>query len=591
MIPTMAQVSDTGTDADQAPARRRRRGLELGGLAIGIIAGVSIALGFLIPARHHPSGPVAPNTHAPVLVTGSAAPPHDSAGQPDLAALDGEWIAYSDHSTCADWAGGDGVSAIRLNDTQLAWFFSDTFIGPAGPTTGFSHLSGFVHNAVVVQTVLNTGTGRGSTFVTMTGGGACTGPGGPGNAAPVVGAPSAVPGGASDRYWDEDGIEISGTVVKFYDHYLARRFPFVPAGTVIATFPASQLSSAGRGNQYGAVAQPDLVSLPSYTPPSGGSPILWGAALLRAGNMVYIYGAQSPNVQVSGNQLYLARVPASQLTTFSAWRFYTGAGTWAAGQHNAEPVQPPGSGLRVSSGFSVIQVGSRYWLIQGGVTPGGPDIDAYPASAPWGPFDFGAGRLLYRDPTIGLYAADDYRIMYEARVEPALSTRDALVISYNVNSEAVTTGCVPMSFYTNTVTLPRFIAVPLAAFGDNPGAPGNSAWSGPQDDPRIVPRNPSQWFDAWAYPGTGCPPVPGLTSVQATPGTGEVTLSWPDAGLGIHYRVYLQGPGEPGTAVATAYSDRATITGLQPGSYQATVVTVNFKQKTGQAAKVTFTVP
>jgi hypothetical protein len=181
--------------------------------------------------------------------------------------------------------------------------------------------------------------------------------------------------------------------------------------------------------------------------------------------------------------------------------------------------------------------------------------------------------------------------MYEARVEPALSTRDTLVISYNVNSEAVTTGCVPMSFYTNTVTLPRFIAVPLAAFGANPGAPGNSAWSGPQDDPRIVPQNPSQWFDAWSYPGTGCPPVPALASVQATPGTDQVTLSWPDAGLSIHYRVYLQGPGEPGTAVATAYGDSTTIAGLQPGSYQATVVPVNFKLKTGPAARVTFTVP
>ena len=582
MIPAMAQVSETGTEAEQAPApRRRRRGLELGGLVIGIIAGVGVAIGWLIPARDHPSGPAALSTHPPVLVRGSA-------GQPNPAALDREWIAYSDHSTCADWAGGDGVSAIRLNSSQLAWFFSDTFIGPAGPTTGFTNLSGFVHNAVVVQTT----TRRGSTFVTMTGGGACTGPGGPGNAAPVVGPPPAVPGGASDRYWDEDGIKVSGTVVKFYSHYLARRFPFVPVGTVIATFQASQLSSAGRGNQYGAVARPALVPLPSYTPASGGSPILWGAALVRAGNTVYIYGTQSPNVQVPGHRLYLARVPASQLTTFSAWRFYTGAGAWAAGQHNAKPVQPPGSALRVASGFSVVKVGRRYWLIQAGVTPGGPDIDAYPARTPWGPFDFGAGRLLYRDPTIGLHAADDYRVMYEARAEPPLSTRDTLVISYNVNSEAVTTGCQPMSFFTNTVTLPRFIAVPVAAFGDNPGARGNLARSGPQDDPRIVPRNPSQWFDAWDYPGTGCPPVPRLASVQARPGAGKVTLSWPDAGLGIHYRVYLQGPGEPGgTLVATAYADGATITGLQPGRYQATVVPVNFKKRTGRAAGIKFTVP
>jgi hypothetical protein len=580
----MAQASRTGTEAEQPPARRRRRrALELTGLAIGIIAGVSITLAWLIPARHHPSVPNAPSTHAPVLVPVPA-------GQPDPAALDGEWIAYSDQSTCADWAGGDGVSAIRLDDTQLAWFFSDTFIGPAGPATGFSHLSGFVHNAVVVQTT----TGPGTTFVTMTGGGACTGPGGPGNAAPVVGPPSAVPGGASDRYWDEDGIEVGGTVVKFYNHYLARSFPFVPVGTVIATLQAGQLSAAGRGHQYGAVARPHLVRLPSYTPPSGGSPILWGAALLQAGNTVYIYGTQSPNVQIPGYRLYLARVPVSQLTTFGAWRFYTGAGAWAAGQHNAEPVQPPGSDLAVSSGFSVIQAGGRYWLIQASPLTGNPDITAYPASTPWGPFDPARGRLLYRDPTIGLSAADDYRIMYEARAEPDLSTPDTLVISYNVNSEAVTTGCVPMSQFTNTVTLPRFITVPLTAFGDHPGAPGSSAKtrSGPPDDPRIVPRNPSQWFDAWDYPGTGCPPVPALAPVQATTGTGKVTLSWPDAGLGLRYRVYLQGPGEPGgTPVATADADDATITGLRSGHYLAKVVPVNFKRRAGPAARITFSIP
>jgi hypothetical protein len=593
MIPPMARVSEIRTEAEQAPARRRRRrGLELGGLVIGIIAGVSIALAWLLPARDHPSGPAALSTHPPVLVGGSAGhPARGSAGQPNPAALDAEWIAYSDRSTCADWAGGDGVSAIRLNSSQLAWFFSDTFIGPAGPTIGFSHLSGFAHNAVVVQTAHNTGTRRGSTFVTMTGGGACTGPGGPGNAAPVVGPPSTEPG-LSDRYWDEDGINISGTVVKFYSHYLASRFPFVPLGTVMATFPASQLSSAGRGNQYGAVARPDVIPLPSYTPLSGGSPILWGAAVLRVGNTVYIYGTQSPNVQVPGDRLYLARVPASQLTTFSAWRFYTGAGAWAAGQDNAEPVQPPASGLSVPSGFSVTKVGSRYWLIEGGVTPGGPDIDAYPAREPWGPFDFGAGRLLYRDPTIGLHAADDYRILYEARVEPALSTHDTVVISYNVNSEAVSTGCKPMSLFTNTVTLPRFIAVPLGAFGDNPGAHANSARSGPQDDPRIVARDPSQWFDAWAYPRNGCPPVPRLASVQAKLGTDKVTLSWPDAGLGIQYRVYLQAPSETGDIlVATAYADSTTITGLRPGRYQVRVVPVNFKTRTGRAAGVTFTVP
>ena len=34
-----------------------------------------------------------------------------------------------------------------------------------------------------------------------------------------------------------------------------------------------------------------------------------------------------------------------------------------------------------------------------------------------------------------------------------------------------------------------------------------------------------------------------------------------------------------------------TITGLRPGDYQAMVLPVNFKQQTGRAATVTFTVP
>ena len=604
----MTQLSGTRTEPNQAPARdKRRRGLEIGGLVVGIVAGLSIALGWVIATRSQPSRPVVYSSHPPVLVRGPSGSPGSagSSAEPNPAALDAEWAAYSDRATCADWAGGDGVSAIRLNPAQLAWFFSDTYLGPAGPTIGFSRLSGFLHNSVVVQTT----TRPGSTFVTLTGGGACTGLNGRvgrGDAAPVVGAPpvgSAVP---ADRYWEEDGLRTGGTVVKFYHHYLGGSVPFVPDGTVIATFPVSQLSGEGQGHEYGAVARPDLVTLPSYTPPAGGSPILWGASLLRTGNTVYIYGTQSPDLSAPDRVLYLARVPLSQLTAFSAWRFYAGAGTWSADQAQARPVQPGGEAT-VASGFSVIAAGGRYWLIQAATAAVAPDIDAYPASTPWGPFDFSAGRLLYRDPGIGLDAAHDYRILYEARAEPALSTGHTLVISYNINSEAVTTGCTPMSAYTNTVTLPRFIAVPMAAFapstgtgtGAGTGAKAPAATSGPANYPRIVARNPSQWFDAWNYPN-GCPPVPGVTSVQAQPSAGRVTLSWPDAGLGVKYLLYLQGPGTTGfrgggglgsAPVTTAYRDHATITGLQPGSYQATVVPVNFRKLTGAAAEVTFSVP
>jgi hypothetical protein len=180
--------------------------------------------------------------------------------------------------------------------------------------------------------------------------------------------------------------------------------------------------------------------------------------------------------------------------------------------------------------------------------------------------------------------------MYEARAEPALSTLSTLVISYNVNSEAVTAGCAPMSQFTNTVILPRFIAVPMAAFANDPAAPAKDAPAkdAPPDYPPIVQQDPSQWFDAWTYPGD-CPPVPRLKPVQARPGPGKVTLSWPDLGLNISYRVYLQGPGNARTAATK--TTKTTITGLRPGTYQAKVVPVNFYQHTGPAGEVTFTVP
>jgi hypothetical protein len=579
----MAQASGTRTGPRPTPpARRRRRGREIGGLVIGILAGLGIVVGWLISTRGQPPRPVVFSTHPPVQVHGAPA----ASAEPDPAALNAEWAAYSNHASCADWAGGDGVSAIRLNSSQLAWFFSDTYLGPASPTGGFSRLSGFMHNSLVVQTK----TGPGSTFVTLTGGGACPGPGRPGDAAPVVGPPPTASGVSADRYWEEDGIRTGGTIVKFYNHYLGGTVPYVPDGTVIATFGVGKLGLAGQAHQYGGVARPDLITLPTYTPPAGGTPILWGASLLRTGSTVYIYGTQSPKLSAPGHLLYLARVPVSQLTTFSAWRFYAGAGTWSAAQSDARPMQ---AGAQAASGFSVVHAGGRYWLIQAATAEVAPDIDAYPARTPWGPFDFTAGRLLYRDPAIGLDAAHDYRILYEARAEPALSTRNTLVISYNVNSEAVTTGCAPMSAFTNTLTLPRFVAVPMGAFGAGAGAGAHAsqARSGPAGYPQIVQQNPSQWFDAWSY-ADGCPPVPALTSARARPAAGRVTLRWPDAGLRLRYHVYLRGPGEPGDApVKITQRTGVTITGLQPGDYQATVMPVNFKKQTGRAAKVTFTVP
>ena len=506
-------------------------------------------------------------------------------------ALDAEWAAYSDRSTCADWAGGDGISAVRLSSSQIAWFFSDSYLGPATPSWGFSHSTGLVHNSMVIQTL----SGDGSGFVTLTGGGLC----GSGVRPDAVVGPPQAPGGQNVRYWTEDGIKIGDTVIKFYNSYRLGNAPYIPTGTVLATFPAGQLSSAGSGQADGVIATPQLLPLPAYAPPGNDSPIVWGAAVLRAGNTVYVYGTQTPDTLVPDRQLYLARVPASQLTEFAAWQFYAGSGRWAASQSAARPLQPPQSSLSVSSGFSVVPAGQRYWLIQANPIAGNQDIDAYPASAPWGPFDQAAGIMVYRDPGMGLDAAHDFRLMYEARAEPAVSTSRTLVISYNVNSIGNTAGCIPMSWFSNTVTLPRFITVPLTMFSAAPGTAEDKVTAGPSDYPQVAEQDPAQWFDEWDYPD-GCPPVPGVTSVRASARPGAVTLSWPGSGLGVGYRVYVRAPGTAGyvlmTTVSfvlspTARTISTTLTGLPAGNYAARVVPLNLRQQAGHAAQVSFTVP
>ncbi|MGE5292844.1 MAG: hypothetical protein ACM3ML_37790 [Micromonosporaceae bacterium] len=568
-----------------SPSARR---IEIVLVVCGVLVGFALTLAALVTFGHQ-SGGRAPISQSPATIESGGGSDGGSGSEPAPAALDGMWASYSSRSTCADWAGGDGVSAIRLNTSQVAWFFSDTFLGPAGPDIGFSHVSGFVHNAVVMQTT----NGLGSKFVTLTGGGTCSGPGQSSvGAASVVSAPE-VFGQARDRYWDADGLRVGGQVFKFYNLYLPGVQPFVPVGTAIARFSVSQLAASGHGPVYGGVARPRVTTLPAFTPLSGGTPIVWGSAVLRVGETAYIYGWQSADARVNVRVPYLAKVPVHRIADMSAWRFYAGAGQWAAGQQNAQPIEPPGSDFSVSAGFSVVPMGGEYWLIQQDVQAGGPDIDAYPAPAPWGPFDPSHRVVIYRSGDIGLDPAHDYRIMYEARAEPALSTRKTLVISYNVNSAAVTTGCASLAGYTNTILQPRFITVPRAAFA----ATGPSSLSryragaGPSPYPAIISKNPSQWFNGWDYPG-GCPPVPAVKDVAAHQAGGSVWLEWPDTGLGLHYRVYLRKPGRTRyTLVRTVSSPGTRLTGLARGqTYQVRVVPVNAHHRRGGGAVTTVTV-
>jgi hypothetical protein len=510
---------------------------------------------------------------------------------PSANALDAEWLDYSNHSTCADWAGGDGVSAVRLNSTQIAWFYADTYLGPAGPNIGYSHLGGFLHNSVVMQTTEHHHT----TFVTLTGGRACPSATSFGHAQSVIQAPTTSQG--QERYWDGDGMKVGNTVVKFYNLYQPGPFPFVALGTTIARYSVSKLSAAGHGPEFGEVIRPKLTQVPSYIPPDGGTPIIWGSGLLTSGQAdaagqpggtVYIYGWQSPYPDSPTRQLYLARVSAPQLADFGAWQFYS-HGRWVDSQSLAMPVEPLIGDLSVPSGFSVVREAGQYWLIQA-PGAGDPDILAYPAPEPWGPFDNFHPIVLYKAQGIGLNMANDYRVMYEARAEPSLSTSQALVISYNVNSEAINAGCTSLAFFTNAISQPRFIVVPEEAF--TAGAdPQRLVRAGPYIYPQITTRNPSEWYNQWSYPG-GCPPVPAVSHVTARTGPGTARLSWPSPGIGLQYQIYLAtGSGSLGL-VRTVSTPGVTLTRLHRGqTYQIQVVPINYYTNAGPGAEITVRIP
>lgn len=550
--------------------RARKKDVSLALCAFAVSFGLTLTAAAIVTTRHPSSAGKHDPPPGPVSVHSGAA------GHLTPAALDRQWITYSDRSTCADRAGGDGVSAIRLSSSQVAWFFSDSSLGPAGPSIGLSRQSGFVHNLVVMQT---TKRGR-SKLVTITGGEGCPGPGQPGHALSVV-RPGNAGGPADQRYWAADGLRIGARVLRFYTRYLPGSLS--PVGTVIAGFGLRQLERAGRGPAFGATIQPGITSLPTYVPPGGGTLIVWGTALLRQGGTIYIYGWQGPGPGLTLN-CYLARVPASRLTDVRAWRFYAGEGRWASSQVSAQPIP---SGLSIDTGFSVIKAARRYWLIQQAGGLGSPDIDAYPARTPWGPFDAGAAILLYRANGLGLTAADHYQIMYQAQAEPALSTRHTLTISYNVNSLAVTAGCLPLSDFTNEAIQPRFIAVPRAVFGAGAGSAGPlTATAGPAGyRPPAGQRDP-KWFDSWNYRG-GCPPMHAVRHITVTHAGGKIKLRWRTLGPGVRYQIYLRGPGGRYILVRTAGTARVTLSYLVPGSrYEVLVVPENRRQWTGRGRKV-----
>jgi len=341
------------------------------------------------------------------------------------------WQRAGDTAGPGQWSGADGTSSVRLPDGRIAWFFSDTYLGPVNPD-GSRPAARFARNSVVVQDR--------DGFTTVPG---------------QVNPPAGVPG----WYWAGEGRVQNGRVVVFY-HRLngsGAEWDFTEQGVALATFslPGLRLES--------------VRELPAAWPPPARTPVMWGAALFDDGPWTYVYGYRGHLDRADRPKwLYAARAPRGRLADPASWRYDTGGG-WSP-----DPARAAELPTRVDSGFGVTRAGDRYALVtrRPSADLGDGAVIAYLAGSPAGPFRDADSAVIYRAPE----TASGW-FVYQARVHPELGGPGRVVFSYNVNTSLVDGRCVPQNLRQASVYRPRFVSAPLRVFRHGYAAPPAPATS------------------------------------------------------------------------------------------------------------------
>jgi hypothetical protein len=151
--------------------------------------------------------------------------------------------------------------------------------------------------------------------------------------------------------------------------------------------------------------------------------LAWGAAALRVGDQLYVYGTDERRGKgLADRQMVVARVPVASVGALAAWRYFRD-GLWDEDFRTASPLA---GGM--ASEYSVTPLGNRYLAVytERGLSP---RIMGRMADRPWGPWS--APAVLYQCPEMG---RDKKAFCYGAKAHPALSSGQDVVVSYVVNS-------------------------------------------------------------------------------------------------------------------------------------------------------------
>jgi hypothetical protein len=303
------------------------------------------------------------------------------------------------------WTGGDGAYSVGLNQHTIAWFFGDTWIGQI--KSGRHVNATLVNNTVAIQhgrrppeAEMDFYCGRADD-----------------------GSPAALIRPADGRgwFWVFDGVKTAKGLYLFLIQVERNTADAVFDFEIIGVW-LGHVENPGDLPPAWRVSQSRI----PWSTFSESESILWGSAVLKIDNVLYIYGtAEDPGRTDRTKHMILARVPVSLLSDYSRWRFYAN-GRWVSDLSQAGRLS---ANLPHEYSVSYLPVLKKYAVVysQDGLSK---NILARLSPEPQGPWSDPV--RLYQCPEA---ERDNSVFCYAAKAHATLSqTPDQLIISYIANS-------------------------------------------------------------------------------------------------------------------------------------------------------------